>query len=196
MRKRSLPWHPLGVSSTLLDRLPPYSAKLCSTLAASRSCSPLPFADPATCIVYLQASSTHSWAHAAENYTQSALLERSTWWLKNLQDRFFIQKNWGMSKIKWVREEKNRVWSSSSFVTDCKGVAVAAHGSFIAPQLAPLKHVSHPLHICMLTSTLHVPLQIDFGKCKIALVAFVLLPNYCPPLKPAAHTYCNSFGNN
>ena len=28
---------------------------------------------------------------------------------------------------------------------------------------------------------LRVPLQIDFGKCKIALVAFVLLPNYCLP---------------
>ena len=60
----------------------------------------------------------------------------------------------------------------------------------------PLKHVSHPLHICIPTLLLHVRLQIGFCKCKIAPAAFVLLPNYCSPLKPAAHTYCNSFGNN
>ena len=157
--------------------------------AGAAPLSPSPTQPLALSIYKLHQPTPGHWA--AENYTQGALLERSTWRLKIL-----ILYPEELGKINWVREEKNRVWSSSSFVTDCKGVAVAAHGSFIAPQLAPLKHVSHPLHICMLTSTLHVPLQIDFGKCKIALVAFVLLPNYCLPLKPAAHTYCNSFGNN
>ena len=32
-------------------------------------------------------------------------------------------------------------------MTDCKGVAAAAHGCFIAPQVPPLKPVAHPLHI-------------------------------------------------
>ena len=142
--------------------------------AGAAPLSPSPTQPLALSIYKLHQPTPGHWA--AENYTQGALLERSTWRLKIL-----ILYPEELGKINWVREEKNRVWSSSSFVTDCKGVAVAAHGSFIAPQLAPLKHVSHPLHICMLTSTLHVPLQIDFGKCKIALVAFVLLPNYCSP---------------
>ena len=80
-------------------------------------------------------------------------------------------------------------------MTDCKGVAAAAHGCFIAPQLLPLKQRLAPTayHVHILTMLLlHVCLQIGLGKCKIALVAFVLLP----PKKPAAHTYCNSSGNN
>ena len=111
---------------------------LCSTLAPIS-----PSADPATCIVFLQASNASSLAHLTprhlQNHTWSELLEISanslifpialiarlilTPEMENDQQQVSAQAE-AKSGV------KSCVWSCSSFVTDCKGVAVAAQRPF------------------------------------------------------------------
>ena len=66
-------------------------------------------------------------------------------------------------KVEW-----NRVWSRSSFVTECKGVAVAAHCCFIAPQLLLLDPVAHPT-----THPMH-KVAICFTPCAFELTIVIV----------------------